>query len=75
MYNFREEKKIGRITAYYKTSLRGDECCGSGDKRRSSSNRDDMPIEWIAAGIFICLAGMIISRDYWEKKAGGRSER
>ena len=62
VYNFREEKKIGRITAYYKTSLRGDGVLRfRGQTPELVKTGDDMPIEWIAAGILICLAGMIIS--------------
>lgn len=62
VYNFREETKIGRITAYYKTSLRGDGVLRfRGQTPELVKTGDDTPLEWIAAGILICLAGMIIS--------------
>ena len=62
VYNFREEMKIGRITAYYKTSLRGDGVLRfRGQTPELVKTGDDTPLEWIAAGILICLAGMIIS--------------
>lgn len=62
VYNFRAAKKIGRITAYYKASLRGDGALRfNGGTPGLVRTGDDTPLGRIAAGILICLAGMTVS--------------
>lgn len=78
LYNFRVQKKIGRITAYYKTSLaREGNFRWREDTPELVQTGDDAPLEWIVFGIFVSLFGLTASgAALWRRrKRSGEADR